>query len=93
MRPVRSTWGLLCGAALLAAPLRAAEPAADADLLEYLGSVDSEEAAWHEYLATTDVDKLVQHAAAAPAGAPPAKTAYPASAPPEAPAPRKGNPT
>jgi hypothetical protein len=93
MKPMRRSWGLLCGAALLAAPLRAAEPAADADLLEYLGSVDSEEAAWHDYLATTDVDKLVKNSGAAPAGAPPAKTAYPASAPAEPPAPRKVKPT
>jgi hypothetical protein len=33
----------------------AAAPAIDADLLEFLGSVDSEEAGWHDFLAGKEV--------------------------------------
>ena len=54
---MKSAWpalGLVCGSALALAPLRAADKAADADLLEYLGSVDSSEAGWHDYLAATE---------------------------------------
>jgi hypothetical protein len=87
---VRSGWqalGLLCGSALALAPLRAADQAADADLLEYLGSVDSSEADWHDYLASTDVDKLVKPAAARPT-MPPSQQAAPSQlAPPAQPAP------
>jgi hypothetical protein len=89
---VRSVWrtlGLVCGGALAAAPLRAAEPSADAELLEYLGSVDSNEAGWHEYLANTDVGKLAKPAAARPAASPPAQSTTPASTPPAPNTPRK----
>ena len=89
MKSLQFAWGLLGAAALLAAPLRAAEPAADADLLEYLGSVDSDEAGWHDYLATTDVDKVVKNSGAAPAATLPAKPADPASAPTTPPVQRK----
>jgi hypothetical protein len=59
-RPVR-TWlclGLLLGVPLQSAQLRAAEPAktvepADADLIEFLGSVDSDDEGWKQYLART----------------------------------------
>jgi hypothetical protein len=57
-RPVR-TW--LCLGLLLGMPLlvRAADPApktvepADEDLIEFLGSVDSDDEGWKEYLART----------------------------------------
>jgi len=94
---VKLAWqalGLVCGSALAVAPLHAADKAADADLLEYLGSVDSNEAAWHDYLASTDVDKLVKPAAARPAAPPlqpatPAQPAAPANPPPALNVPRK----
>ncbi len=46
---------LLCALASLAtdpsgAAEKAAEKAIDADLLEFLGSLDSEESGWHDYL-------------------------------------------
>lgn len=40
--------------------------AADADLLEFLGSVDSDEPGWHEYLEHTDLEKVI-HAPPKPA--------------------------
>lgn len=60
-RPVRA-WlclGLLLGIAVQPLRLRAAEPApktvepADADLIEFLGSVDSDDEGWKQYLART----------------------------------------
>ena len=69
-----STWcvvGLVCGGALLAAPLHAADEAVDPDFLEFLGSVDSNEAGWNDYLAATDVDALVKAQAAGAKGANP----------------------
>jgi hypothetical protein len=98
---VKLAWqalGLVCGSALAVAPLRAADKAADADLLEYLGSLDSSEPGWHDYLAATDVDKLIKPAGgraappqpAAPAQlAPPAPPAPPANVPPALNVPRK----
>ena len=95
---MKSAWyayGLLCGGAMLASPLRAAGMATDAELLEYLGSVDSNEAGWHDYLASTEVDKLVKPAATTPDAAPPAQPppaaqpVVPASAPPALKVPRK----
>ena len=83
------TLGLVCGGALAVAPLRAAEPSADADFLEYLGSVDSNEAGWHEYLANTDVDKMAKPAAAPPAASPAAQPTTPASTPTAPNTPRK----
>ena len=57
-----------------AAPVRAAAAtasanvaaAADAELLEFLGSVDSSEPGWHDYLEHTDLEKVI-HAPAKPA--------------------------
>ncbi len=62
--PVR-VWlclGLLLGVPLQPVLLRAAQPAktvepADADLIEFLGSVDSDDAGWKQYLARTDTRK------------------------------------
>lgn len=68
--------GLIGAGALLAAPLRAADEPVDPDFLEFLGSVDSSEAGWHEYLATTDVDALLKAREAA------AKSAAPVPVPP-----------
>ena len=89
MKPAWYAYGLLCGGVLLAAPLCAAGGAADAEFLEYLGSVDSNQADWHDYLASTDVDKLVKAAAAGPATAPPAHPAAPVNTPPALQVPRK----
>lgn len=68
--------GLLCGGALLMAPVRAADEPVDPDFLEFLGSVDSNEAGWHDFLAETDVDQVAK----APTG--PTKPANPAAPPP-----------
>ncbi len=38
--------------AILATNARAAEPPPDADLLEFLGSIDSDEPGWHDFLET-----------------------------------------
>jgi hypothetical protein len=62
--------------ALLAGPARSADEAVDADFLEFLGSVDSSEAGWHDFLATTDVDALLKAREAA------AKPADPGATPP-----------
>ncbi len=65
---MRSVWwivGLMCGGAWFAAPGRAADEPVDPDFLEFLGSVDSSEAGWHDYLAATDVDALLKAQAAA----------------------------
>ena len=73
---MKSAWfvlGLMCGGALSATPLHAADEPVDPDFLEFLGSVDSSEAGWHDYLAATDVDALVKAKAAS------AKAANPGS--------------
>ena len=78
-------WGLaLAGppappASSVPAPARTAAPssaaaasaaaAADAELLEFLGSVDSTEPGWHDYLEHTDLEKVI-HAPARPATPP-----------------------
>ncbi len=68
---------LPCGFALAGAPVSqpgsAAPPisaAVDAELLEFLGSVDSSEPGWHDYLEHADLEKVV--AAPAKAAPPPA---------------------
>jgi hypothetical protein len=76
---VKSAWrwlGLVCGGALIVAPLRAADEPLDPEFLEFLGSVDSSEAGWHDYLAETDVDQVVQTQSGT------AKPADPGSPPP-----------
>ena len=42
------------------APVHAADEPVDPDFLEFLGSVDSNEAGWHDYLAQTDVDQVAK---------------------------------
>jgi hypothetical protein len=62
---------------LLACAAVAAAPAIDADLLEFLGSVDSDEPGWHDFLADNDVK---------PAPGKPVAVKPPASAPTPPPA-------
>jgi hypothetical protein len=69
--------GLLLGLALQPALLRAGAPGkpvepADADLIEFLGSVDSDDEGWKEYLARKDAQLPV---AKKPPPAPPASSA------------------
>jgi hypothetical protein len=82
LRPVRA-WaclGLLLGAPLPLLLVRAAEPPAkvvepaDADLIEFLGSVDSDDEGWKQYLARTGTPVPVVKASP-PASAPPASSA------------------
>lgn len=70
-------------------PLWAADKPVDDGLLEFLGSVDSDDKNWHEYLARTDIDKVARRAADAH-GVPRANS--PPSSPPAAtpPTPRAG---
>ena len=42
----------------------------DGDLLEFLGSVDSADKNWHDYLSRTDIEKVAQRAAHPPPVAP-----------------------
>ena len=62
----------------------AAEHPVDPALLEYLGSVDSEDKDWHDYLAHTDIDQVARSArrpsAAAP-NRPPVSAAPPSKSP------------
>ena len=78
----RRTLLFSCGVALAVAPLRAADAPADADFLEYLGSIDSNEAGWHEYLADTDVGKMAKPPNSSAVGSTPAT-----ASPPQQPAP------
>jgi hypothetical protein len=57
---------LLCGTAMAENP-KQADPAADAELLEFLGSVDpgadsqtADDGSWIDYLAQTDIGKVVK---------------------------------
>jgi hypothetical protein len=82
LRPVRA-WaclGLLLGVAWLSLRVRAAEPPAkvvepaDADLIEFLGSVDSDDAGWKQYLARTGTQApVVKTPPAPPASSAPGK--------------------
>jgi hypothetical protein len=68
----------------------------DPALLEFLGSVDTEDKAWHDYLAHTDIDQLAKRAAVArsgPAPVPPGAVSPPASQPTTASPPPKVQPT
>jgi hypothetical protein len=56
--------GLLCSA-------HAADGPVDDGLLEFLGSVDSEDKGWHDYLAGTDIDQVARRAGHAPPAKPP----------------------
>lgn len=74
MRLTHPLRAMLLGTAAVVASARAAEPKVDGDLLEFLGSVDSEDKDWHEYLARTDIEKVAQRAARAPPVPPAAST-------------------
>jgi hypothetical protein len=67
---------------LLARAAIAAAPAIDADLLEFLGSVDSEEPGWHDFLAGNALRPGANPVGKLPGATPPA-----ASTPPPAPTP------
>jgi hypothetical protein len=73
-----------CGSLGLLRSLPAADAPVDDGLLEFLGSVDSEDKDWHDYLAGTDIDQVAQRAGAPPPKppAPPAAAGDPASDPP-----------
>jgi hypothetical protein len=85
---------LLIGIAVTSAPRATESP--DDGFLEFLGSVDSEDKDWHDYLARTDIDKVARHAvpgnnasasATAPVSAPatnPPPAAHPAPVDPPA---------
>jgi hypothetical protein len=80
--------GTLLGALLIgmtvSSATRATEPPDDG-FLEFLGSVDSEDKDWHDYLARTDIDKVARRAAPGNNPAPPAATSPPpATHPPPA---------
>ncbi len=49
---------LLCGLAIMTAARAIDAP--DDGLLEFLGSVDTEDKAWHDYLARTDIDQVAR---------------------------------
>jgi hypothetical protein len=74
---------LLCGVAVAGDP-KQADPGADAELLEFLGSVDSgadsqttaDDGSWIDYLAQTDISKVAK--TADPKDAPPKQTDAPA---------------
>jgi hypothetical protein len=85
---VKAQWyaiSLICGGACIAPALRAADAAADADLLEYLGSLDSTEEGWHDYLADHGVQEgeawQRAHAAAHPIPVGARDAAHPTTAP------------
>lgn len=70
MKSQRGRVALLC-AGLLGSPwLLAADSVVDADLLEFLGSIDAEGGDWSDYLEQTDLDKVVKPPVKAPAKPP-----------------------
>ena len=83
LRPVRAwaCFGLLLGVPLQPLLLRAAEPPpkvvepADEDLIEFLGSVDSDDEGWKQYLARTGGTQAPVVKAPPPPPAPPASSA------------------
>jgi hypothetical protein len=82
--------GLVCLAVLRAT--QAADQPVDPALLEFLGSVDTEDKDWHDYLARTDIDQVAKRAANARGNQTPAAASPPAknpasSAPPSSPPP------
>src|ERR1700689_4240072 len=80
--------GMSC-LALLAAARAADKP--DPALLEFLGSVDSEDKDWHDYLAHTDIDQVAKRATNA--RPPPVAASTPPKNPPDsAPVPNKSAP-
>jgi hypothetical protein len=72
------------GCLALLSSLRAADKGVDPGLLEFLGSVDTEDKDWHDYLARTDIDQVAKRAGNVRGNSPAPST--PPSAPPVAPA-------
>jgi hypothetical protein len=74
--------------------MHAAEMPVDDGLLEFLGSVDSDDKNWRDYLAATGTDPVARRAGTAPSnpGAPAPPASSPPSAPPPAGTPRPGTP-
>ena len=83
-----SAYALVVGLSGLALPraAQAADGPVDDGLLEFLGSVDSEDKHWHDYLVGTDIDQVARRAAHAspsePPPSPPAADAPEAAEPP-----------
>ena len=80
--------------------VHAAEMPVDEGLLEFLGSVDSDDKNWHDYLAGSGLDQVATHPVRPASGnvpanpgapAPPATAPAPAAPPPTAP-PMEGHP-
>jgi hypothetical protein len=59
-RSIALLGALLIGIAVTSAPRATESP--DDGFLEFLGSVDSEDKDWHDYLARTDIDKVARRA-------------------------------
>jgi hypothetical protein len=68
---------LLCALAGFGAGARAAQPPVDAELLEFLGSIDSDDDSWQEYLEKKPVKPAAKQAAKQPAPKQEAKAAPP----------------
>ena len=68
----RGAWllGVLLGGGAVLSTARTADMPDD-ELLEFLGSVDSEDKDWHDYLARTDIDKVARRTSSV-ASSPPA---------------------
>jgi hypothetical protein len=72
---------------------QAADQPVDPALLEFLGSVDTEDKDWHDYLARTDIDRVAKRAAASvPPVSPPPGAASPAAKNPASSAPAANTP-
>jgi hypothetical protein len=63
----------------------AADAPVDDGLLEFLGSVDSEDKGWQEYLAGTDIDQVARRAGNVPPSKPAAPPPTPGAAAPSDP--------
>ena len=68
---------VVCGSLGLLHAVPAADAPVDDGLLEFLGSVDSDDKDWHDYLAGTDIDQVARRAGNT---APPKPAAPPAAA-------------
>jgi hypothetical protein len=80
---------VVCSSLGLLRAVPAADAPVDDGLLEFLGSVDSDDKDWHDYLAGTDIDQVARRAGNGPPPKPPAPPAS-AGAPPAADPPAAG---
>lgn len=69
----------MIGITVSSAPRATESP--DDGFLEFLGSVDSEDKDWHDYLARTDIDKVARRAAPGNNPTSPAASSPPATHP------------